>query len=89
MFPDPVEALRRHGIPVTAQRLAVLRAVFITPHITADGIADTVRARIGAIFLQSVCDALGLLVTQGLIRRIQPAGSPARFENRVVTTIII
>jgi Fur family transcriptional regulator, stress-responsive regulator len=42
-----------------------------------------VRAEIGTISLQSVYDALGLLVTEGLIRRIQPAGSPARFEDRV------
>lgn len=61
----------------------MLSAVSSTPHATADTIADMVRARIGAISLQSVYDALGLLVTQGLIRRIQPAGSPARFEDRV------
>ena len=41
------------------------------------------RAEIGAISLQSVYDALGVLVAEGLIRRIQPAGSPARFEDRV------
>jgi Fur family ferric uptake transcriptional regulator len=46
-------------------------------------VAEAVRAEIGAISLQSVYDALGLLVAEGLIRRIQPAGSPARFENRV------
>jgi Fur family transcriptional regulator, stress-responsive regulator len=68
---------------VTAQRLAVLRAVSSQPHVTADGVAETVRAEIGAISLQSVYDALGLMATEGLIRRIQPAGSPARFENRV------
>jgi Fe2+ or Zn2+ uptake regulation protein len=81
--PDPAEALRRRGIQVTAQRLAVLRAVTNVPHITADTVAETVRAEIGAISLQSVYDALGLLVSEGLIRRIQPAGSPARFEARV------
>jgi len=81
--PDPAESLRQRGIQVTAQRLAVLRAVASTPHITADGVAEAVRAEIGAISLQSVYDALGLLVTEGLIRRIQPAGSPARFEDRV------
>jgi Fur family ferric uptake transcriptional regulator len=80
---DPAELLRRHGIQVTAQRLAVLRAVSAEPHITADGVAGTVRAEIGAISLQSVYDALALLVTEGLIRRIQPSGSPARFEDRV------
>jgi Fur family ferric uptake transcriptional regulator len=68
---------------VTAQRLAVLRAVSGQPHITADGVADVVRAEIGAISLQSVYDALSLFVGEGLIRRIQPSGSPARFEDRV------
>jgi Fur family ferric uptake transcriptional regulator len=80
---DPADLLRQHGIQVTAQRLAVLRAVAAEPHVTADGVAAAVRAEIGAISLQSVYDALGLLVTEGLIRRIQPAGSPARFEDRV------
>ncbi len=77
------ELLRQHGIQVTAQRLAVLRAVAAQPHIAAEAIAETVRAEIGAISLQSVYDALGVLVAEGLIRRIQPAGSPARFEYRV------
>jgi Fur family transcriptional regulator, stress-responsive regulator len=80
---DPTALLRHRGIQVTAQRLAVLRAVGDQPHITADGVAEVVRAEIGAISLQSVYDALGVLVTEGLIRRIQPAGSPARFEDRV------
>jgi Fur family ferric uptake transcriptional regulator len=81
--PDPADLLRQRGIQVTAQRLAVLRAVAGRPHITADGVADIVRAEIGAISLQSVYDALGVLVAEGLLRRIQPAGSPARFEDRV------
>jgi Fur family ferric uptake transcriptional regulator len=80
---DPAALLRQRGIHVTAQRLAVLRAVASAPHVTADSIADAVRAQIGAISLQSVYDALGLLVEEGLIRRIQPAGSPARFEDRI------
>lgn len=80
---DPADVLRERGIQVTAQRLAVLRAVSAQPHITADGVAEAVRAEIGAISLQSVYDALGILVAEGLIRRIQPAGSPARFEGRV------
>ena len=81
--PDPAALLRERGIQVTAQRLAVLRAVAGNPHITADGVADVVRAEIGAISLQAVYDALGVLVGEGLLRRIQPAGSPARFEDRV------
>jgi Fur family ferric uptake transcriptional regulator len=80
---DAAELLRQRGIQVTAQRLAVMRVVAAQPHITADRVAEIVRTQIGAISLQSVYDALALLVTEGLIRRIQPAGSPARFENRV------
>ena len=83
MGADPAELLRQHGIQVTAQRLAVFRAVTSTPHITADAVAESVRAEIGAISLQSVYDTLGLLVGEGLVRRIQPSGSPARFEDRV------
>lgn len=83
MAADPFDLLRRHGIQVTAQRLAVLRAVVNRPHATADDIADLVRAEIGAISRQAVYDALGLLVAESLVRRIQPAGSPARFEARV------
>jgi Fur family ferric uptake transcriptional regulator len=60
-----------------------LRAVESQPHITADGVAEVVRTEIGAISRQSVYDALGILADNGLIRRIQPAASPARFESRV------
>lgn len=80
---EPAELLRRHGIQVTAQRLAVLRAVSTNPHTTADEVAEIVRAEIGAISRQAVYDALGVLVEKGLIRRIQPAGSPALYEGRV------
>ena len=83
MQSDPAALLRAHGIQVTAQRLAVLRAVTHQPHITADAVADIVRMEIGTISLQAVYDALGLLVSEGLVRRIQPAGSPARYEDRV------
>src|SRR5215813_13614568 len=83
MTADLAELLRQHGLQVTAQRLAVLRAVSGQPHITADHVAEVVRAEIGAISLQSVYDALSVLVADGLIRRIQPAGSAARFEDRV------
>jgi len=75
--------LRRHGLQVTAQRLAVLRAVSDRPHRTADDIYNIVRAEIGAISRQAVYDALGVLTDKGLVRRIQPAGSPARYEDRV------
>ncbi len=75
--------LRRHGLQVTAQRLAVLRAVSDRPHSTADDIDKIVRAEIGAISRQAVYDALGALTDKGLLRRIQPAGSSARYEDRV------
>jgi Fe2+ or Zn2+ uptake regulation protein len=78
--PDPTELLRERGLRVTAQRLAVLRAVGAEPHATADAIAERVRGRVGSISLQAVYDALGALADAGLIRRIQPAGSAARFE---------
>ena len=80
---DQASLLRARGIQVTAQRLGVLRAVAAEPHSAADRVAEAVRGEIGAISLQSVYDALALLVAEGLIRRIQPAGSPARFETRV------
>ncbi len=83
MTAESADLLRQRGIQVTAQRLAVLRAVEGQPHITADGVAEIVRTEIGAISRQSVYDALAMLTAEGLIRRIQPAGSSARFEARV------
>ncbi|WP_419919779.1 Fur family transcriptional regulator [Candidatus Poriferisocius sp.] len=77
------DLLRRSGIQVTAQRLAVLRAVATQPHSTADDVAEAVHHEIGAISRQSVYDSLGMLADRGLIRRIQPARSPARYEDRV------
>jgi Fur family ferric uptake transcriptional regulator len=80
---DSDALLRWHGLQVTAQRLAVLRAVSDRPHSTADDIYTVVRAEIGAISRQAVYDALGALTEKGLLRRIQPARSPARYEDRV------
>jgi Fur family ferric uptake transcriptional regulator len=80
---EPADLLRQYGLQVTAQRLAVLHAVSKHPHITADGVAEMAKAEIGAISRQAVYDALGVLVDKGLIRRIQPIGSPARYEDRV------
>lgn len=80
---DPADLLRRHGVQVTAQRLAVLRSVTLRPHGTTEDVAEVVRTEIGTISRQAVYDALGVLVDHGLIRRIQPAGSPARYEDRV------
>jgi Fur family ferric uptake transcriptional regulator len=75
--------LRQHGLQVTAQRLAVLRAVSGRPHSTADDIYNVVRAVIGAISRQAVYDALAALTDKRILRRIQPAGSSARYEDRV------
>jgi Fur family transcriptional regulator, stress-responsive regulator len=80
---DNAPLLRRHGVQVTAQRLAILRAVSDQPHSTAAEIATAVRAAIGAISLQAVYDGLATLTDKGILRRIQPAGSPARYEDRV------
>ena len=61
----------------------MLRAVSNRPHATADALAEDVRAQIGAISRQAVYNALGMLAEKGLIRRIQPAGSAALYEDRV------
>ncbi len=82
----PVELpqlLRDHGLQVTAQRLAVLRAVSDNPHCSANQVAEAVRQQIGAISRQSVYDTLTVLAENNIIRRIQPAGSPTRYEDRV------
>ena len=83
MIEDAEQLLRQHEIRVTAQRLAVLNAVSARPHATADDLADDVRASIGTVSRQAVFDALGVLADKGLIRRIQPARSAARYEDRV------
>ncbi len=75
--------LRERGIQVTAQRLAVFDAVGGRPHATADDLVDDVRASIGSVSRQAVFDALAMLTEEGLIRRIQPARSAARYEDRV------
>jgi Fur family ferric uptake transcriptional regulator len=81
--PDHAACLRRHGLHVTAQRLAVLRAVAERPHRTADDIDKVVRAELGAVSRQAVYDALTVFTDKGVLRRIQPAGSPARYEDRI------
>ena len=81
---DPIqELLRENGVQVTAQRLALMRVVAEKPHATADELGVEVRSILGAISRQAVYDALGVLVDKNLVRRIQPAGSAARYENRV------
>ena len=80
---DTVRMLRDRGIQVTAQRLAVFDAVATQPHATADDLVGDVRASIGSVSRQAVFDALTMLAEEGLIRRIQPARSAARYEDRV------
>jgi Fur family transcriptional regulator, stress-responsive regulator len=80
---NPSEVLRQQGIHVTAQRLAVLRAVSDRPHVSADDVAAMVGLDLGTISRQAVYDALKVLVENNVLRRIQPVGSPARYEDRV------
>jgi len=80
---EPGEVLRRHGLSVTAQRLAVMRAVGSHPHGTTDELYQAVHGEIGSVSRQAVYDALAVLTDKGVLRRIQPAGSPARYEDRV------
>jgi Fe2+ or Zn2+ uptake regulation protein len=83
MGSDPAELLKQHGYRVTAQRLAVMRAVASRPHLTAEDVVEIVRSDIGAISRRSVYDAVGSLADDAVLRRIQPAGSAARYELRV------
>ena len=83
MIENPADLLRDNGVQVTAQRLAVLRAVSHNPHIAADDVTEVVRGEIGTISRQAVYDALSILADKGIIRRILPSGSPARYEDRV------
>ena len=76
-------ALRDGGLRVTSPRLAVLSVVAEGKHLTADQVAQKARERIGAISTQAVYDILGALTRGGFVRRIEPAGSPARYETRV------
>ena len=80
---DVSDALKSAGLQVTAQRLAVYRAVQQTPHAIADDICRAVRLELGVISRQAVYDALNAMSEHGIIRRIQPAGSAARYEHRV------
>jgi Fur family ferric uptake transcriptional regulator len=83
MAADVDQLLRQHGVQVTAQRLAIMQVMSSSPHATADELIDDVRAVIGSISRQAVYDSLGVLVDKNLVRRIQPAGSAARYEDRV------
>ena len=80
---DRSDEFRKRGVPITAQRLAVMQAVSLRPHSTADAVMDEVKEALGTISKQAVYDALAILTEKGLIRRIQPAKSPALYEDRI------
>jgi len=80
---DDARRLRDAGLRATAPRLAVLGAVRERPHATVEEIAAGARLRAGAVSIQAVYDVLRALAKAGLARRIEPAGSPARYEARV------
>ena len=77
------DLLHSNGIPVTAQRIAVIRTVDRKPHSTADEVVEGVKQDIGAISRQAVYNVLSLLSEKGLLNRVQPSGHPARYETRV------
>ncbi|MDP9842773.1 Fur family ferric uptake transcriptional regulator [Streptosporangium lutulentum] len=77
------EELRGAGLRVTAARVALLDTVREGDHLGVEAIASGVRDRVGHISLQAVYEALHALTAAGLVRRIEPADSPARFEGRV------
>jgi Fur family ferric uptake transcriptional regulator len=81
--PTTAEELRGVGLRVTAARVALLETVRVGDHLGVEAIAAGVRARVGHVSLQAVYDALNALTAAGLIRRIEPSGSAARFEGRV------
>ena len=80
---DVATTLRAAGMRVTAPRVAVLSEVRAGQHVTADQVAAGVRTRVGPISTQAVYDVLAALTRSGLLRRIEPAGSPTRYETRV------
>ena len=81
--PAPAEELRGAGLRVTAARVALLETVRDGDHLDVEALASGVRGRVGHISLQAVYEALHALTAAGLVRRIEPAGSSARFEGRV------
>ncbi|MFI0357892.1 Fur family transcriptional regulator [Actinomadura sp. 9N407] len=81
--PTIAAELRGAGLRVTAARVALLETVRHGDHLGAEAIAGGVRERVGHISVQAVYDALHALTAAGLVRRIEPAGGPAKFEGRV------
>ncbi|KRF17137.1 Fur family transcriptional regulator [Nocardioides sp. Soil797] len=81
--PDPSTLLREKSLRVTRPRIAVLNALADHPHADVDSVARAARLELGSVSTQAVYDVLRALAEAGLVRRIEPAGSPARFEVRV------
>ena len=77
------DLLRQHGLRVTAPRLAVLDALEGRAHLDADEVLQQVRTTLPTVSVQAVYDVLHALADAGLLRRIEPAGHPARYERRV------
>ncbi len=75
--------LRGVALRVTRPRVAVLSAVHDHPHADTDSIIGLVRESLGGVSHQAVYDVLRALTAAGLVRRIQPPGSVARYESRV------
>jgi Fe2+ or Zn2+ uptake regulation protein len=82
-IPATADELRRAGLRVTAVRVALLETVRVGDHLGVEAIASGVRDRVGHVSLQAVYEALHALTAARLVRRIEPAGSPARFEGRI------
>jgi Fur family ferric uptake transcriptional regulator len=81
--PDYEHLLRRADLRVTRPRVAVLSAVYGRPHADTDSIIGVVREDLGGVSHQAVYDVLRALTAAGLLRRIEPPGSVARYEARV------
>jgi Fur family transcriptional regulator, stress-responsive regulator len=81
--PTTAEELRGAGLRVTAVRVALLETVRHGNHLGVEAITAGVRDRVGHVSMQAVYEALHALTTAGLVRRLEPAGSPARYEGRV------
>jgi len=77
------QTLRDAGLRVTRPRIAVLNAVHNHPHADTNSIIESARHHLGEVSHQAVYDVLQALTTAGLVRRIQPSGSVARYESRV------
>ena len=80
---DYADQLRSADLRVTRPRLAVLEAVYSRPHADTESIFGAVRADLPEVSRQAVYDVLAALTAVGLVRRIQPSGSVARYESRV------